>query len=135
MVLFDLRKRINNEAVWEDKRINQKVFEKEQQQVATMGMSERPPNDKLQAIAYQFNKDVENVKSALQNGLTQLDPNGLFADFSQVSLAWNKLIARINPYLKGNQTEASLTLPTAGDYAYVRQTLYDGLYSFTTNAI
>ena len=135
MVLFDLRNRINNEAVWEDKRINQKVFEKEQQQVATMGMSEMPPNDKLQAIAYQFNKDVENVKSALQNGLTQLDPSNPFADFSQVSLAWNKLVARINPYIKGNQQSATLTLPTAGDYAFVRQTLYDGLYSFTTNAI
>nr|WPF46590.1 MAG: hypothetical protein [Lake Baikal virophage 6] len=135
MVLFDLRNRINNEAVWEDKRINQKVFEKEQQQVATMGMSERPPNDKLQAIAYQFNKDVENVKSALQGGLTQLDPQNPFADFSPVSLAWNKLIARVNPYLKGQQQSATLTLPTAGDYAFVRQTLYDGLYSFTTNAI
>jgi len=139
MVLLNLRLRQNREAYDEDLRANKKVFEREQLQVANMPKTEMPPNDKVQAIAYQFNKDIENVKNALNDGLTAMNaPENIqrgFADFSKVSLAWNKLVARINPYLKGQQTAADVQPPTAGDYAFVRKTLYEGLFPFFTNAI
>ena len=139
MVLLNLRLRQNREAYDEDLRANKKVFEREQLQIANMPKTEMPPNDKVQAIAYQFNKDIENVKNALNDGLTAMNaPENIqrgFADFSKVSLAWNKLVARINPYLKGQQTAADVQPPTAGDYAFVRKTLYEGLFPFFTNAI
>jgi len=127
MVLLNLRLRQNREAYDEDLRANKKVFEREQLQVANMPKVEMPPNEKVQAIAYQFNKDIENVKNALNDGLTAMNaPENIqrgFADFSKVSLAWNKLVARINPYLKGQQLPADVNPPTAGDYAFVRKTL------------
>ncbi len=139
MVFFDIRNRINKEAVNEDLRANRKVFEREQQQIALFPKSELPPNNKVQAIAYQFNKDIENVKNALNDGLTEMNsPENIqrgFADFSKVSLAWNKLVARINPYLKGQQLSADIQPPTAGDYAFVKRTLYEALGAFFTNAI
>lgn len=139
MVLLNLRLRQNREAYDEDLRANKKVFEREQLQIANMPKVEMPPNDKVQAIAYQFNKDIENVKNALNDGLTDMNaPENLargFADFSKVSLAWNKLIARINPYLKGQQLPADVNPPTAGDYAFVRKTLYESLFPFFTNAV
>ncbi len=139
MVFFDIRNRINKEAVNEDLRANRKVFEREQQQIALFPKSEIPPNNKVQAIAYQFNKDIENVKNALNDGLTEMNsPENIqrgFADFSKVSLAWNKLVARINPYLKGQQLSADIQPPTAGDYAFVKRTLYEALGAFFTNAI
>lgn len=139
MVLLNLRLRQNREAYDEDLRANKKVFEREQLQIANMPKSEMPPNDKVQAIAYQFNKDIENVKNALNDGLTAMNaPENIqrgFADFSKVSLAWNKLVARINPYLKGQQLPADVNPPTAGDYAFVRKTLYEALFPFFTNAI
>ena len=139
MVVLELRLRQNREANDEDLRANKKTFERQQQQVAIMPQSEIPPNDKLQAITYQFNKDVENVKNALNDGLTDMNTpdtiNRGFADFSKVSLSWNKLVARINPYLKGQQTGADIQPATAGDYAYVRQKLKDDLGQFFANAI
>lgn len=139
MVFFDIRNRQNKEAVNEDLRANKKVFEREQQQIALFPKSEIPPNNKVQAIAYQFNKDIENVKNALNDGLTEMNsPENIqrgFADFSKVSLAWNKLVARINPYLKGQQLSADIQPPTAGDYAFVKRTLYEALAAFFTNAI
>lgn len=139
MVLLNLRLRQNREAYDEDLRANKKVFEREQLQIANMPKVEMPPNEKVQAIAYQFNKDVENVKNALNDGLTAMNaPENIqrgFADFSKVSLAWNKLVARINPYLKGQQLPADVNPPTAGDYAFVRKTLYEGLFPFFTNAV
>jgi F0F1-type ATP synthase assembly protein I len=139
MVVLELRLRQNREANDEDLRANKKTFERQQQQVAIMPQSEKPPNDKLQAITYQFNKDVENVKNALNDGLTDMNTpdtiNRGFADFSKVSLSWNKLVARINPYLKGQQTGADIQPATAGDYAYVRQKLKDDLAQFFANAI
>ena len=139
MVVLELRLRQNREANDEDLRANKKTFERSQQQVAIMPQSEMPPNDKLQAISYQFNKDVENVKNALNDGLTDMNTpdtiNRGFADFSKVSLTWNKLVARINPYLKGQQTGADIQPATAGDYAYVRQKLRDDLAQFFANAI
>lgn len=139
MVVLSLRNRQNRECVDEDLRANKKVFEREQQQIAIMPQSEMPPNDKLQAIAFQFNKDIENVKNALNDGLTDMNtPDAIqrgFADFSKVSLAWNKLVARINPYLKGQQTDPSFQAATAGDYNYVRQKLRDDLLQFFANAI
>jgi len=139
MVLLNLRLRQNREAYDEDLRANKKVFEREQLQVANMPKVEMPPNEKVQAIAYQFNKDIENVKNALNDGLTAMNaPENIqrgFADFSKVSLAWNKLVARINPYLKGQQLPADVNPPTAGDYAFVRKTLYEALFPFFTNAI
>jgi F0F1-type ATP synthase assembly protein I len=139
MVVLELRLRQNREANDEDLRANKKTFERQQQQVAIMPQSEIPPNDKLQAITYQFNKDVENVKNALNDGLTDMNTpdtiNRGFADFSKVSLSWNKLVARINPYLKGQQTGADIQPATAGDYSYVRQKLRDDLGQFFANAI
>ena len=139
MVLLNLRLRQNREAYDEDLRANKKVFEREQLQIANMPKVEMPPNEKVQAIAYQFNKDIENVKNALNDGLTAMNaPENIqrgFADFSKVSLAWNKLVARINPYLKGQQLPADVNPPTAGDYAFVRKTLYEALFPFFTNAI
>jgi hypothetical protein len=139
MVVLSLRNRQNRECVDEDLRANKKVFERTQQQIAIMPQSEMPPNDKLQAIAFQFNKDVENVKNALNDGLTDMNtPDAIqrgFADFSKVSLAWNKLVARINPYIKGQQTDPDFQAATAGDYNYVRQKLKDDLLQFFTNAI
>jgi hypothetical protein len=123
----------------EDLRANKKVFERTQQQIAIMPQSEMPPNDKLQAIAFQFNKDIENVKNALNDGLTDMNsPDAVergFADFSKVSLAWNKLVARVNPYLKGQQTDPDFQAATAGDYNYVRQKLKDDLLQFFANGI
>jgi hypothetical protein len=123
----------------EDLRANKKVFERTQQQIAIFPQSEMPPNDKLQAIAFQFNKDVENVKNALNDGLTDMNTpdaqNRGFADFSKVSLAWNKLVARINPYIKGQQTDPDFQAATSGDYNYVRQKLRDDLQQFFANAI
>lgn len=139
MVVLSLRNRQNRECVDEDLRANKKVFEREQQQIAIMPQSEMPPNDKLQAIAFQFNKDIENVKNALNDGLTDMNtPDAIqrgFADFSKVSLAWNKLVARVNPYLKGQQTDPDFQAATAGDYNYVRQKLKDDLLQFFANAI
>jgi hypothetical protein len=139
MVVLSLRNRQNRECVDEDLRANKKVFERTQQQVAIMPQSEMPPNDKLQAIAFSFNKDIENVKNALNDGLTDMNtPDAIdrgFADFSKVSLAWNKLVARINPYIKGQQTDPDFQAATAGDYNYVRQKLKDDLLQFFTNAI
>jgi hypothetical protein len=139
MVVLSLRNRQNRECVDEDLRANKKVFERTQQQISIMPQSEMPPNDKLQAIAFQFNKDVENVKNALNEGLTDMNtPDAIqrgFADFSKVSLAWNKLVARINPYIKGQQTAPEFQAATAGDYQYVRQKLKDDLLQFFTNAI
>ena len=139
MVVLSLRNRQNRECVDEDLRANKKVFERTQQQIAIMPQSEMPPNDKLQAIAFQFNKDVENVKNALNDGLTDMNtPDAAargFADFSKVSLAWNKLVARINPYIKGQQTDPDFQAATAGDYNYVRQKLRDDLQQFFANAI
>ena len=139
MVVLSLRNRQNRECVDEDLRANKKVFERTQQQVAIMPQSEMPPNDKLQAIAFQFNKDIENVKNALNEGLTDMNtPDAIqrgFADFSKVSLAWNKLVARVNPYIKGQQTDPDFQAATAGDYNYVRQKLKDDLLTFFTNAI
>ena len=139
MVVLSLRNRQNRECVDEDLRANKKVFERLQQQIAIMPQSEMPANDKLQTIAFQFNKDVENVKNALNDGLTDMNtPDAIergFADFSKVSLAWNKLVARINPYIKGQQTDPDFQAATAGDYNYVRQKLRDDLQQFFTNAI
>lgn len=139
MVVLSLRNRQNRECVDEDLRANKKVFERLQQQVAVMPQSEMPPNDKLQTIAFQFNKDIENVKNALNDGLTDMNtPDAIergFADFSKVSLAWNKLVARINPYIKGQQTAPEFQAATAGDYNYVRQKLRDDLQQFFANAI
>lgn len=139
MVVLSLRNRQNRECVDEDLRANKKVFERTQQQIAIMPQSEMPPNDKLQAIAFQFNKDIENVKNALNDGLTDMNtPDAIqrgFADFSKVSLAWNKLVARINPYIKGQQTDPDFQAATAGDYNYVRQKLKDDLLQFFTNAL
>ena len=139
MVVLSLRNRQNRECVDEDLRANKKVFERLQQQIAVFPQSEKPPNDKLQAIAFQFNKDVENVKNALNDGLTDMNtPDAQargFADFSKVSLAWNKLVARINPYIKGQQTDPDFQAATAGDYNYVRQKLRDDLQQFFSNAI
>ena len=139
MVVLSLRNRQNRECVDEDLRANKKVFERLQQQIAIMPQSEMPANDKLQQIAFQFNKDVENVKNALNDGLTDMNtPDAIergFADFSKVSLAWNKLVARINPYIKGQQTDPDFQAATAGDYNYVRQKLRDDLQQFFTNAI
>lgn len=139
MVVLSLRNRQNRECVDEDLRANKKVFERLQQQIAIMPQSELPPNEKLQAIAFQFNKDIENVKNALNDGLTDMNtPDAVqrgFADFSKVSLAWNKLVARVNPYLKGQQTDPDFQAATAGDYNYVRQKLRDDLLQFFANAI
>jgi hypothetical protein len=139
MVVLSLRNRQNRECVDEDLRANKKVFERTQQQIAIMPQSDMPPNDKLQAIAYQFNKDVENVKNALNDGLTNMNSEDAirtgFADFSKVSLAWNKLVARINPYLKGKQQDPNFEAATAGDYNYVRQKLQDDLLQFFTNGL
>lgn len=139
MVVLSLRNRQNRECVDEDLRANKKVFEREQQQIAIMPQSEMPPNDKLQAIAFQFNKDIENVKNALNDGLTDMNtPDAAqrgFADFSKVSLAWNKLVARVNPYIKGQQTAPEFQAATAGDYNYVRQKLKDDLLQFFANGI
>lgn len=139
MVVLSIRNRQNRECVDEDLRANKKVFERLQQQISIMPQSEMPASDKLQAIAYQFNKDIENVKNALNDGLTDMNtPDAAvrgFADFSKVSLAWNKLVARINPYLKGQQTAATLEAATANDYSYVRQKLKDDLFQFFNNAI
>ena len=139
MVVLSLRNRQNRECVDEDLRANKKVFERLQQQISIMPQSEKPSNDKLQTIAFQFNKDVENVKNALNDGLTDMNtPDAIergFADFSKVSLAWNKLVARINPYIKGQQTDPDFQAATAGDYNYVRQKLRDDLQQFFTNAI
>lgn len=139
MVVLSLRNRQNRECVDEDLRANKKVFEREQQQIAIMPQSEMPPNDKLQAIAFQFNKDIENVKNALNDGLTDMNtPDAAqrgFADFSKVSLAWNKLVARVNPYIKGQQTDPDFQAATAGDYNYVRQKLKDDLLQFFANGI
>jgi len=139
MVILSIRQRQNREALNEDLRANRKVFERQQQQVAIMPQSEMPPNDRLQMISYQFNKDVENVKNALNDGLTDMNtPDAVtrgFADFSSVSLSWNKLVARINPYLKGQQTAADVQPATAGDYAYVRQKLKDDLLQFFQNGL
>ena len=139
MVILSIRHRQNREALNEDLRANRKVFERQQQQVAIMPQSEMPPNDRLQMISYQFNKDVENVKNALNDGLTDMNtPDAVtrgFADFSSVSLSWNKLVARINPYLKGQQTAADVQPATAGDYAYVRQKLKDDLLQFFQNGL
>jgi hypothetical protein len=139
MVVLSLRNRQNRECVDEDLRANKKVFERTQQQIAIMPQSEMPPNDKLQAIAFQFNKDIENVKNALNDGLTDMNsPDAIdrgFADFSKVSLAWNKLVARVNPYIKGQQTDPDFQAATAGDYNYVRQKLKDDLLQFFQNAI
>jgi len=139
MVVLSLRNRQNRECVDEDLRANKKVFEREQQQIAIMPQSEMPPNDKIQAIAFQFNKDIENVKNALNDGLTDMNtPDAIqrgFADFSKVSLAWNKLVARVNPYLKGQQTDPDFQAATAGDYNYVRQKLKDDLLQFFANGI
>lgn len=134
MVFFDIRNRQNKEAVNEDLRANKKVFEREQQQISLFPKSEMPPNEKVQAIAFQFNKDIENVKNALNDGLTEMNSpeniNRGFADFSKVSLSWNKLVARINPYLKGQQLSADVQPPTAGDYAFVKRTLFEALAPF-----
>ena len=73
MVVLSLRNRQNRECVDEDLRANKKVFERLQQQIAIMPQSEMPANDKLQQIAFQFNKDVENVKNALNDGLTDMN--------------------------------------------------------------
>lgn len=139
MVVLSLRNRQNRECVDEDLRANKKVFERTQQQIAIMPQSEMPPNDKIQAIAFQFNKDIENVKNALNDGLTDMNsPDAVergFADFSKVSLAWNKLVARVNPYLKGQQTDPDFQAATAGDYNYVRQKLKDDLLQFFANGI
>jgi hypothetical protein len=139
MVVLSLRNRQNRECVDEDLRANKKVFERTQQQIAIMPQSEMPPNDKLQAIAFQFNKDIENVKNALNDGLNDMTSmetlNRGFADFSKVSLAWNKLVARVNPYIKGQQTDPDFQAATAGDYNYVRQKLKDDLLQFFQNAI
>lgn len=139
MVVLSLRNRQNRECVDEDLRANKKVFERLQKQIAIFPQSEMPSNDKLQAIAFQFNKDVENVKNALNDGLTDMNtPDAIdrgFADFSKVSLAWNKLVARINPYIKGQQTDPDFQAATAGDYNYVRQKLRDDLQQFFANAI
>jgi hypothetical protein len=139
MVVLSIRNRQNRECVDEDLRANKKVFERLQQQISIFPQTEMPASDKLQAIAYQFNKDIENVKNALNDGLTDMNtPDAAvrgFADFSKVSLAWNKLVARINPYLKGQQTAATLEAATANDYSYVRQKLKDDLFQFFNNAI
>ena len=58
-----------------------------------------------------------------------------FADFSKVSLAWNKLVARVNPYIKGQQQAPEFQAATAGDYNYVRQKLKDDLLQFFSNGI
>lgn len=139
MVVLSLRNRQNRECVDEDLRANKKVFERTQQQIAIMPQSELPPTEKIQAIAFQFNKDIENVKNALNDGLTDMNsPDAVqrgFADFSKVSLAWNKLVARVNPYLKGQQTDPDFQAATAGDYNYVRQKLKDDLLQFFANGI
>jgi len=139
MVVIELRRRQNREALNEDLRANRKVFEREQQQVAIMPQSEMPPNDKLQAISFQFNKDIENVKSVLNDALLDMNtPEATtrgFADFSKVSLTWNKLVARINPYIKGQQQDPNFQAATAGDINYVKQKLKDDLFQFFTNGI
>ncbi|QIG59395.1 hypothetical protein [Dishui Lake virophage 6] len=137
MVILSLRNRQNRECVDEDLRANKKVFERLQKQVSLMPQSEMPPNDKIQDIAFQFNKDIENVKNALNDGLTAMTSADAiereFADFSKVSLSWNKLVARINPYIKGQQTDPDFQAATAGDYNYIRQKLRDDLLQFFTN--
>jgi hypothetical protein len=140
MVVLSIRNRQNRECVDEDLRANKKVFERLQQQISIFPQSEIPPNDKLQAIAFQFNKDIENVKNALNDGLNEMNQEAQqqvrgFADFSKVSLAWNKLVARINPYIKGQETDPDFQAATAGDYNYVRQKLRDDLQQFFANAI
>lgn len=139
MVLVELRRRQNKEAYNEDLRANKKVFERQTQQIAVMGQSERPPAERIQTIAFQFNKDIENVKNALNDALLDMNTpdavNRGFADFSKISLFWNKLVLRINPYIKGQQQDPNFQAATAGDINYVKQKLRDDLLQFFTNAV